>query len=250
MNDYCLGLKPARPDAIQLKLSEFADLDALPQPPLRFGHGLDLVYGMLANNRVGCCVISGGMHEEQAWGTVIGKVPPFTASNAIHEYSAITGYNPYDPRTDQGTDMQVAASYRRRTGLLDALGNRNKIDAYLQIDPSNVGHLITAAYTFEAVALGVYITRAATLQFDQGQPWTVVPGSPVRGAHYVPMIGRNSHGLPLIVTWGRLHAVTNEWLAHYTEQAVVYIKSAIVGPKNLSPEGFRLADLQRVITQL
>src|SRR5690349_6691028 len=133
MNDLCLGLKPARPDAIQFKLKDFMDLSALPTPPAKFGHGMNLVYGMLANNSVSDCVIAGAMHEEMLWSSEHGTVPPFTAASAVLEYTAITGYNPNNPRTDQGTDMQIAASYRRRVGLRDAVGNRHKIDAYLEV---------------------------------------------------------------------------------------------------------------------
>src|SRR5215467_11854274 len=125
MNDFCYGAKLASEEDSQLKLSDFADLAKLPTPPRVFGHGLDLVFGMLANNSVGDCVIAGGMHEEMAWGSEVRQVPPFTAQVAVDEYSEITGYVPGNPLTDLGTDMGVAAKYRRVTGLKDANGVRH-----------------------------------------------------------------------------------------------------------------------------
>ena len=55
----------------------------------------------------------------------------FNNQSVLKDYSAVTGFNPNDPNTDQGTDMQVAASYRRKTGVLDAAGKRHKVIAYL-----------------------------------------------------------------------------------------------------------------------
>ncbi len=250
MSDYCYGAILAQPDAIQLKVSEFADVDKLPTPPKVFGHGLNLVFGMLGNNAVGDCVIAGAMHEEMAWGSEIGIVPPFNAQAAIDEYSAITGYTRGNILTDRGTDMGVAARYRRKTGLKDVNGTRHQISAYLQIDHRNLDHVLTAAYCLGATGVGVAITMSDEHQFSQGIPWTPVLFSPMKGMHYVPILGRNSHGNYLLVTWGRLHAATPEWMHNRIGQALVYLSEVPFGKSGKTPDGFNLADLQHVIARL
>src|SRR5690349_9390610 len=127
-----LGKLPARKDAVQFKLSTFTDLSKLPTPPASHGHQDELVsWGMLANDQVGDCVLAGADHETMLWNKLAGRTVQFTDTTALRDYSAITGYNPDDPSTDQGTDMQVAASYRRKTGVVDVHGTRHKVAAYL-----------------------------------------------------------------------------------------------------------------------
>ena len=65
----------------------------------------------------------------------VGTTVPFSDFSVLSDYSAVTGFDPADPATDQGTDVQDAATYRRVTGLLDANGGiaRLRIDS-LQSD--------------------------------------------------------------------------------------------------------------------
>lgn len=246
---YPLGLIPPNPEDVQLKLSEFADFSRLPKPPKVFGHGLDMAWGMLGNNSVGDCVIAGGMHEEMLWAGEVGAVPPFTAQAAIAQYSEITGYSPNIPFSDRGTDMKVAANFRRQIGLKDANGDRHKIDAYLRIDDNDLDHLFTAAFVFGAVGLGAAITFAAESQFQAGEPWDVRLFAPVKGMHYIPLVGRNSAGHGLIVTWGRLHAVKPEWLRVYVSMALAYI-SPVPFKDGKTLEGFNRDDLNSILASL
>src|SRR5882672_5425867 len=111
---YRLGKLPARPNAIKHKFGSFFDAEELPVPSLVFGRP-DLIkdWGMLANDRISCCVLSGAPHETMLWNAWAGEpIPQFTDENVISDYSAVTGYDPNDPSTDNGTDMQVAAAYR------------------------------------------------------------------------------------------------------------------------------------------
>jgi len=249
MSDYCYGAVFAKPEALQLNLTDFVDVSKLPTPPRVFGHGLDLVFGMLANNAVGDCVIAGAMHEEMAWGSEVNKVPPFTAQSAIDEYSAITGYVRGNALTDRGTDMGAAAKYRRQTGLADANGDRHKVLAYLNLH-LNLEHILIASYCLGATGVGVAITASDETQFEQGVPWSPVPFSPVKGMHYVPILGRNSKGNFLLVTWGRLHAATPQWMNNRIGQAITYISETPFGTTDKTPEGFNLADLQHVLASL
>ena len=73
------------------------------------------------------------------------RAAPFTDALAISAYSAIGGYVPGEPETDNGLDMAMAAAYRRKTGLLDANGVQHKIDAYVAVDSKDPDKLIQAA---------------------------------------------------------------------------------------------------------
>lgn len=247
---FALGLNPSPPDAIRFKLSDFSNLMALPPAPPVFGHNLNMAWGMLGNLDVGDCVVAGGMHEHMLWTREWAAKPaPFDAATAIRQYSELSGYVPGDESTDAGLDMASTASYRRRVGLIDTLGIRHKVDAYMQMSLV-IPDLIQAAYILGAVGLGVRIPKSATQQFDQERPWTIVRGSKLLGGHYVPLVGRNSHGNPLIVTWGRLQAVTVDWLMKYLDEAVAYVSIEHIGSQGFTREGFNLDKLRQALTQL
>lgn len=168
-----LGKKPAS-NQVKFKLSNFIDPSVFPKVPAVFGHENSVVdWQVLANDSVGDCVIAGGAHETMLWNASCGKKVLFDDKAVLSDYSAITGYNPADPNTDQGTDMKAAASYRRTTGLIDASGNRHKIAAYLAITPGDIKEHYIAMYLFGAIGIGILFPDYAMDQFSQGKAWSV-----------------------------------------------------------------------------
>ena len=108
---------------------------------------------MFANDRYGDCVWAGAAHETMLW-TEAMQTAAFNDKNVLSDYSAVTGFDPASPKaTDNGTDMQEAASYRRKTGVLDAKGKRHKVLAYLALRPGDIDQLALAMYLFSAVGI-------------------------------------------------------------------------------------------------
>lgn len=236
-----LGKKPARPGAIKLAFGSYFDKAKLPVPPRKFGHiWVQQPWLMLGNNFYSDCVFAGAAHETMVWGRMgntsnVG--PRFTEANVLSDYAAVTGFDPKKPDTDQGTDMQEAASYRRKTGVIDAEGKRHKIDAYVSLRPGNVSDLVTAVYVTGAAGVGIQFPDSAMEQFDKHHPWSVVKGPAPEGGHYVPCIGRNDEGNLLVVTWGRVQQMTPEFYSKYCDEAVAYLSlEALRGPKTI--DGF------------
>ena len=62
-------------------------------------------------------------------------------------------------------------------------------------------------------------------------------------------VGRNSDGNFLIVTWGRLHAMTPTFLKNYCDEALAYVSIELL-KNNLSPEGFNSDQLRRNLTAI
>ena len=248
--NHCLGKTAARPGAISFKLSTYFNLAALPVPPAVFGHyGAVNYWGILGNDHYGNCVLAGGDHETMLWTAEAGDIVPFNDTSALSDYSAITGFNPDDPATDQGTDMQVAASYRRKTGLIDATGKRHMVDAYVAPAVGNINEILTAAYLFSAVGVGVQFPASAMSQFDAGKPWSVVPGSPIEGGHYIPCVGRSPSGNFVFVTWGRTQEAEPSWVTAYNDESVCYLSLEML-KNSMSPENFDLATLQADLNAL
>lgn len=238
MIEYKLGKLPAEPGAVKFKLANYIDRAALPKPPDQFGHE-DLIgasmWGMLGNDEVGDCVLAGAAHETMMWAAEGGSEVIFSAGSVISDYSAITGYRPGYPYTDRGTKVSDAASYRRKVGIRDAYGRRHRVAAYLALTPGNIDDIFVAMYLFGAVGIGVRVPESMRVQFKQGLPWTVVPGSDIEGGHYIPLVAKRD--MLICVTWARLQPMSVEFYKEYCDEAYCYVsQEALNGGK--SPEGF------------
>jgi hypothetical protein len=250
MIHHKLGKTEARPGAISFKFAEYFTAAALPTPPAVFGHyGAVGPWGVLGNNKYGDCVLAGAAHETMLWTSVAGDVAAFDDSSVLSDYAAITGFNPNNPSTDQGTDMQAAAEYRRKTGLLDAAGNRHIIDAYVAPEVGNVDELLTATYLFGAVGIGVRFPSSAVKQFDTGKPWSVVSGDRVDGGHYVPCVGRAPSGNLVVITWGRAQEMELEFFKRYNDENAAYLSLEML-KDSVSPEGVNLDQLERDLSTI
>lgn len=237
---YKLGKRPAR-HAIKLKFASVFDAKKLPTPPRAFGHydKVPKFYG-LGNETYGNCVWVGAAYEHQIW-TVAGgwDRARFTISNTLADYAAVTGFNKDDPDTDNGTDMQAAASYRRKTGTIDSAGNRHKIDAYAALEIGNVDQLLLAMYLLGACGIGLQLPFGAMEAFDRREVWAVPKGKArIQGGHYVAGVGRERTGNIVFVSWGKVHRMTPEFYERFCDEAVAYVSLELLNKQNLSPEGF------------
>jgi len=242
-----LGKKPARKDSVKFKLKSYIDTSKLPKPPKNFGHA-DLMgknWEMLGNDQFGDCVFAGAAHETMLWNKEAGNQVAFTDKAVLSDYSAVTGFNPSDPNSDNGTDMQEAASYRRKTGVIDSDGKRHQIAAYLAIEPGNLLEHYIAIYLFGAVGIGINFPNSAMDQFNQNKAWKVNSKSPVEGGHYIPLVAKKGNYL-YCVTWGRLQAMTLGFFKKYNDESIAYVSlEALKDGKSL--EGF---DADKLISDL
>jgi hypothetical protein len=245
-----LGKKAARPEAVKFKLTDFVNLTELPKPPRSFGHEALFgrkAWGMLGNDGFGDCVWAGAAHETMMWNKEVGKDVLFTDKQVLSDYSAVTGFNPSDPNTDQGTDMKEAASYRRKTGIIDAKGVRHKVAAYLSITPGNIQEHYVALYLFGAVGIGIEFPGTAMDQFNKGKSWSVVRGARIEGGHYIPLVAKRTH--IECVTWGQVQPMTTAFFTKYNDESIVYVSNeALVNRK--SPEGFDYEKLMQCLGAL
>lgn len=247
--NFCLGKKPARPGDVELRLASYLDTTQLPSVPAVIGNfaAWPQQWQMLSNNVVGCCVEAGAAHETMLLKADAGfPIPPFSDSVVLQDYAACgSGYVVGNEATDQGTDVQQYAAYRQKTGILDAAGQRHKIEIYTALKVGDVNELALAVYLFGAVGIGLQLPTSAMDQFQLFEPWSVASGNGTEGGHYVPMIGRNSLNNWICVTWGRLQALTPSFISSYMDEGLVYISPERVSAKGLSPQGFDLAGLQK-----
>lgn len=243
---FKLGKLPARPDAVKLKMASYIDFSKFPPPPPSFGHDAGITgWGMLGNDNYGDCVWAGAAHETILWDREAAHKAKFTEANVLSDYTAVTGFKPNDPNTDQGTDMSLAAKYRQKTGVIDKYGKRHTVAAYLALRKGNLEEHILACYLFGAVGLGIEVPSSADQQFSDGRPWDVVPGDTIEGGHYVPLVGRGD-GFLRVVTWGKVQKMTTKFFETYNDESIAYVSLEAL-TNNKSPEGF---DAQTLLADL
>jgi hypothetical protein len=244
-----LGLTPPRPEAVALKFGAFFSLPDLPKPPATFGHErLIADWGLLGNDAHSCCVFSGAAHETMMWTAERGEAAAFTDAGVLADYAAVTGFSPTNPASDRGADMQQAAAYRHKTGIVDGGGKRHLIDAYVDLEIGNLEELWAAVWLLGAVGVGYALPLSAQRQFETGERWTNVL-SPVLGGHYVPAVGRNSKGDIVGVTWGRNQGIDPAFYEAHNICSIACLSLENLDEKGLSPEQFDKGRLEAMLRE-
>jgi hypothetical protein len=222
------GKLPAQPARPHLRLA--SGITTLPPPPVAVMYDdVSPEWGMQGNDVVGDCVEAYMAHAiEQVTRWSSGAAQSVPTSATLEVYSAITGYDPSrtdrngNNPTDQGTVMQDALTYWRKTGVFATAAGPHRIAAFASVALTDWYEIENAVDLFGHVAVGFNFPDSAMDQFDAGDPWTVVEGSPLDGGHCVMLIGYDADWL-YVVTWGKVQKMAREFWAAYVDEAWVPI---------------------------
>jgi len=175
-------------------------------------------WGMDGNDTVGDCTCAEVDHTTKARQVAAGNTEVrSTDAEVLAAYSAITGYTPADPNTDQGAEMQAVRNYWRTHGITLG-GTVDKILLFAEIDHTDHNLIKWAVDRFGAVGLGINFPASAMDQFDAGKPWTVVRGSRIDGGHAISLVGYDAT-YAYVVTWGAVQRMTWDFFTAYVEEA-------------------------------
>jgi hypothetical protein len=235
-----LGKGPKREDSRNLKLATYLDTTALPPVPKSTSHRRAVAeWPMYGNDRYGDCVFAGAGHETQLWTALGGKPATPDEQAVLDAYSAVTGFDPRDPATDQGTVVLDALNWRRKVGL-----EGHKLGAYVEIDPHRHSQFRRAIDLFVCVGLGVSLPIAAQDHDDWHYPIgngpDDEPGS--WGGHYTPAIDFDAHGL-FVVTWGEVIRVSWAFIDRYCDEAYALLSAEMLH-RGRDAHGFSISQLQ------
>lgn len=204
---------------------------------------------MYLNDQLGDCTIAGAGHLFGALAVYAGYPEPlFSDQEITTAYSAVSGYVPGDESTDNGADMGTVLQYLHLTGMPDQTGKLHKVAGYAAIsDVTDETLLGTVLNTFGTIYLGINCPESAEQQFQQGVPWTVVPGSPDEGGHCIVQQRRYPSPGPAGAdewwTWGARQHVTFGFVAKYLQEAYVVVSEDWIAANGTSPTGVNLTQL-------
>lgn len=202
---------------------------------------------MLGNDTVGDCVIADIYHGIQHMRLGAARpVPAVTDSEALGVYSAITGYTPRDPSTDQGTDPTVAWAYWQQTGVPLPNGSTDRIAGTVQILPHDAQNFRRAIWEFDSVGMAVSLPLTA-----QGQTIWDVAGDPSSnpdaqpgswGGHMIRGVSYDSQRIAFI-SWGQIMLMTWRFWGTYGEVALAGLSPDLINRGGVSETGVDYATL-------
>jgi hypothetical protein len=242
-----LGKSVARHDPRTLLFASYLT-STLPAPPAT----LDIATKVTAWGMIGDCTCAAAGHLIMEWTANAGKkiVTP-TDKEIIAAYSAITGYNPVTGANDNGANEIDVLNYWRQTGIA-----KDKIGAYVALEPSNHTHIMDSVYIFEGCYIGLQLPKSAQAQTQNNQPWSVPPGGPTGdgapgswGGHAVPVVAYDQRGVT-VVTWGALQVMTWSFWEAYCDEAYAILSTDYINGKKEAPQGFSMQQLQADLADL
>jgi hypothetical protein len=209
----------------RVKMSRLINPSILPDPPsagTSYESPADkAIRQMYLNDQLGDCVIAGIMHRMGIWtGNATGTPVIATQAQVIQWYGAIGGYDPKNPDTDQGCDMQTAADYCVTHGYPDG----SKDLGVISVDATNPREVAQAMWLFEDLDFGMALPDAWISPFPSGDGfvWDVSGDGDPSNGHCVAGVdllpgGSKSPGI-LIDTWAMTGTLTFKAIAQYAAE--------------------------------
>ena len=193
---------------------------------------------ILGNDQWGDCAEAGALHLIQAMSYNAGRPLNPSYDDAIRLYSAVTGFDPNDPATDQGTVLTDLLQYWQNTGI--TVGSTvHKILGFATVDFTSIQLMRYATYLFGGLYLG--INCPAKCQQDTSN-WNFGPGLPIDGGHCVICAGEGAAG-GKTGSWGMWIPTSNEFYLSYVDEAFCVVTEDFVNAQGKTPTGLDVTGL-------
>jgi hypothetical protein len=237
----------------KLHFGKYLNLSTLPTPPGAWTYATK-AYSALAeiyaNDTLGCCVTAEILHSIGVFtGNADGGSPlKFTQAQAVAIYSAIGGYVPGDPSTDNGCDIDTALEYMQTTGFPTG---QNKFAGRLAVDPTNQEKYTAALWLFENLDFGIELPEAWITPFPSapGFHWDVAGApNPDNGHSFLAVAYDKRNVYP--DTWGMLGSMSDAAVAMYASPAAsgelytVLSDEIMIRATQKAPTGFDFEQLE------
>jgi hypothetical protein len=189
---------------------------------------------MLGNDTAGDCVAVTWANVRRLVTAVLAveNYPPISQVWAVYE-TQNPGFDPNGSADtngpgssyDNGMDIQTLLDYLVKTGGPDGV----KSLGYASLDYTNAAEVQAAIAIFGSIWVGLNVLDANMTEFDEGQPWNYVKGSPVDGGHSVVVGGYGPAGAGQLggderfITWAEETSFTDTFWKHEIEEAWVVL---------------------------
>ena len=242
-----LGKLAPKKDKRTLKMANY--ITALPPIPaaVDWSHKLAAL-GMMKNDVLGDCTCAAAGHAIQTWTGNVKKEVTISDKKVVAAYSAITGYTPKDPNTDEGAVELDVLNYWRNKGI-----GGHKIGSYMAVQSKDQDHVRASIFLFGGTYCGVALPNSAQNQ----DVWDAAAGPDGEagswGGHAIWVLAYDKDFLTC-VTWGELKKMTWAFWSSYCDEAYALLSpdwfSKKLFSRGPSPSGFDMAALAADLKEL
>ena len=221
-----------------LKLSDYIHAELASPPAAVSRPHPGFAWGMLANDKIGDCVIAMMLHSSRISISMGTSVPAFTDEDDQHLFGdhRLQAERPVDGPA-RSVDERVAMRYWEHPGLKTSDGETHQIVATVAVDPGSLTACRIAIDEFVALQIGIALPVTAQGQ----QEWTVngdgktgnsAPGS--WGGHGIPYREYDAETFKC-VTWGAELLLTVPFHQDYAQWAHVIVTQEMLNKQGIGP---------------
>lgn len=250
------GMKLPSAHAPMLRLSSYLDKVTLPpmMPTVDWSApAMSVIQNVEGNDSIGDCVLAEEAHFIGVVTGNAGTLYSYSQAQTIAAYSAITGYNPANPSSDQGTDPTVCMNYFTQNAYADG----TKLDGWVSVDATSISEVQFAIGGLGNLKIWLSLPDAYINPFpsSSGFLWGTGTPNPQQGhcigspAYNSPrIVGSNSQGVQ-VMSWGLVGTMTWAGLAQLCVPAaggglaVRLTRDWMNKANGNTPSGFAYADL-------
>jgi hypothetical protein len=238
MPTFRFGKHPPKRDYRTLRFKDYLTATLAPPPPSlnllsRVYDGTHTpnpatLFPMDGNDTIGDCTIAALAHAITTYRGLVGLKHIMAKPAVVKLYYHLTG------GVDSGLNELDVLNYWRQNAV-----DKDKIFAFVSIDPKNHTHVEQAIQLFGGVYLGFQVQQNCVQEFDAHQPWT--PGPLTNDGHAVYAVGYDQNAVT-VLTWGNTQQGTWAWWDECVDEAYAILPPEARDPK-FAP-GYNLAQLQ------
>lgn len=244
-----LGRKPRSFDPKVPHMSAMLGAMDLSPPPISVDWTKGITdFGMMLNDTLGDCTCAAVYHARQIWSLNASLEITELDSNVLALYEQATGYNPNDPNSDNGGIEQDVLKFLLNTGAPVGDGLRDKIIAFVEVDPRNVDDVKRCINDCGVAYIGFDVP--SSLMPPDGNIaslWEVDhTNHNVEGGHAIILVGYDNIG-PYLISWGRKYQMTWEFFLTYTDEAYAIADNAWFNATGKTPLDMDIATLEQLM---
>ena len=221
-----------------------------PRLSRHWGSRMPTDLGMMLNDKLLNCTCAAFYHALQVWsfnaaGRSSAKMATVSDTDVADLYTLACGYDAGKPGEGPGGKAQQVLRYLLNQGAPIGRRRRNKILAYIEVDPRHVNDVKRAINDCGLVYVGFHVPKYLGPQ-NRHLPkvWDVDPSNRrILGGHAVVLPGYDEQTLD-VISWGRFYKMTWAFFGKYVDEVYAIADQAWIDATGKTPGGLTLKDLE------
>jgi hypothetical protein len=231
----------------------------LQSPPPRSRHWASRMpanLGVMLNDKLLNCTCAAFYHALQVWsfnatGRSTADMLTVSDTTVMQLYTLACGYDSSKPGEGPGGKGQHVLKYLLNHGAPIGQRRRNKILAFIEVDPRQIDDVKRAINDCGLVYVGFQVPKnLGPHNHDLPKIWDVDPSNRrIIGGHAVVLPGYDENTLD-VISWGRFYKMTWTFFRKYVDEVYAIADRAWIAATGKTPAGLTLEELERQMQAL